>query len=863
MIILKSSNVNIRDALKDGVNFDLVDTDTLNIGSGDVASGTALAAIIAKNKIGNFEGVASSVDILSVKTEFEYTKNTIISDSNQGGVNQNRNFILQDNTGELILDALQYAKSQSQVILLNNHHSSVDTEHQHNYGFEQGEDSILDLYESQVRDVYLNNFNNDCATRGARRAVRGGNQGQCTSGGFNYNFTGSTRNIGPAGSSVESGPYFRPNLNSNRFSTEETRDFSDSAISADTENNIYNALNDTNNIFVTSVANSFYSELVSSGRIRSDSDSDSDSDGNQYKTLIAVADVRVDSIEYCNNNIDGNCKADFGSDLNGDGDFDDAESATFTDGQWEEFVDTDGFDQNGVSKIANIDIRSFKDDGNDQTKNSCEGLSSARCVIAPSNNYSFDANGTLVAGNPGSLDGDYTGAAYVAGIISSLRGAYTEEELSNENIIKKIIETAIDPSFIDGCVDADGTNNGRCGAGMVNFYEIVKAQNSGSATVATASSSSFSLENTSITLSSAFGDAFTANSASILSQAVSFDDYNFSYNAGLENSVRRASNISKVAMGAFIEEPQETIVTDTISLNNASFNITHTKENNKLDKYFKTSFDADNKEKVDFTNLAFNGSYKKLDYKFYFNEAREDDTHNNIAKSSQHFGPAKKSNSLSLQANLTNNIVARNNSILNSEKMSNISSLEFSGKAANKLTLSYGQIREDDGFLGVKSTGAFGENHNSLTQHMNFNFSTKVKSFAVKAYFAVALTDVNLDRDSLISDIDSLKTQEMSIDISKKTKLGNLSLSYKEPLRVTDGTANITVNSGKSYGENVFASEAVSLTPFGKERNYEFALDKKLKNNDNLQLKFIFAHDEANIKGNDNMGIAIKFSKRF
>ncbi len=122
----------------------LIDEDVLTYGYNDVANGTNLASIMVKNGTEDMVGAASEAELISVKTQFIYNKYIYQyqnGSSSSFNYNKDDNWVLEDNTGKILLDAVTYAAANSDIILFNNHerYDAGTNGNTHKYFYKQGD----------------------------------------------------------------------------------------------------------------------------------------------------------------------------------------------------------------------------------------------------------------------------------------------------------------------------------------------------------------------------------------------------------------------------------------------------------------------------------------------------------------------------------------------------------------------------------------------------------------------------------------------------------------------------------------------------------------------------------------------------
>lgn len=741
------------------------DRDWFTYGSGDIEGGTEVASIIAKDSSENMTGVATESEVVSVKTQFDYQKTNYLSGTYSDttyAVDNAYSYTLQDNTGIILNDALTYARANSDVVLFNNHLRYTTNDHTHYYFRNVSGNGVISC------DYDLDNI-------------------EC-------------------GSETDTSDYRSFSEIINQSSNAYFAAFKDQ-------------LNDTSDLYVTPVANSLISDLVS--------DSNSN-DSRAYSTLLAVADVNVSSIAYCSDNTSAACSS---LDVNGQ----------------------DTYTVNGIESITLDATTTFKNSYD------CSSIVSTHCLIAPANVYALSSTGVYTT--VGSQE--YSGSAYVAGIIAAIRGAYDSSVLSNEDIISKIIATATSPDYITGC----DTVTGDCGAGMINFYEVIKASVSSAIQVSSASSNSFDLSSTSLSLSSAFGDGVTSNSMGILGKAVFFDDYNFAYNAGLDQKVVSAP-VSEILVADLLADDQIYNSTNYNVGSNASFNVSTTQDDSLLSKRFTTGHDTGEVSTL-VSNLKLTESIGKMDINVAFNTDYNNDIYTNpVIKSSGSYASLTEGdnhNSIGVSRNIHKNIALNSSWVNLGNDNLYVTGLDYTNNNT-KATLSLGLLNEDGKILGAETSGAFGVVNSSNTHYVNLKFLHEVSSFEFFGNISTGITKIDMEKNSLVTDISDITTQELQLGINKTlNKKSSIGFSYTEPLRVTSGSMELTVPTHKDVsGEIAFSSETISVKPYGKERNYEIYFNKSLNDNTTLSVNLLKVTDSGNVDNSkDSDVLLVKFKKRF
>ncbi len=768
----------------------ITDTDIISTSDEDLGQGTSLASVISSKNNNISAAIANESKIVSIKTLFNYQKHISrfsnqeaddylaeLKEFNENNLEKNFGDPCREN-GLPIEDCGYYTEKIKIEIFENNVKETLD----------RIKSIVPENYSSSKKVIQDNNnetLKNALSDAKTKAQI--------------ILFNNQNRSIN--NETAHNHLYIPINTTYLEGLTIENRSFNDQALSQ----KIKNELNDTNNIYITPVANTQISDLIKVGN----------SSGAEYKTLFGTADANVTNYETSSIN-----------------------------------------DEYGIKEINKITINGFKN------SISCSGIRGDRCLIAPSNAFVLDKNNQYVntEGND-NFNKEYTGSAYIAGIVTMIKGAYSD--LSNEDIVAKLLGTAIAPENIDGC------NGDDCGAGMVNVYKFVKAETSAGRMVYSSAGQNISLVNSKISLSPVFGNSFAQNSQATLAKAVFFDDYNFTYNAKLAGTITNSNNIG-LQISPFLDTDRKT-VNENVDYKNISFNIVSTSKIKK-DK-IKTSLDDEEKSKITLSNFSFSNELgKDVSYKLAFDSNYSNDIINasglmrlnssylrvtsNNEKGISYLSARKEFDKIS---SAIDSVIIKNGDSIN-----NITSFLYK-KKNNKLALSYGLLKEDNSILGSKFSGAFGENNKAITHYINLQISKNIAKLKLSASMSNGITKANIDNKSIIDNISDLHSQELYFSAEKNLVNSNsiLGLNYGEPLRITKGKAKITVPVSRNSNSSInYATDNISLKTKGKQRNYELFI-KKAFIESNMSLHFTYTTDLNHIRNSFARGLLFKFNKKF
>ena len=619
-------------------------------------------------------------------------------------------------------------------------------------------------------------------------------------------------------------------------------------------------LGNTSTIFVIPTDNSFFMDIINE-------------ETENATSIIAVADVMVKSITYSNDDT---------VDLD---------------------PDDDTVDYDNAAAINKIVIDSTMISTNDCGARSNTSMA---CFIAPGNVASYNNEGTYskygdldaIGATLGIDQGEYLGSAYVSSAVSILTAAFSSDT-TMENIVNKLIATAIPASAITGCNgSASGSIN--CGDGMINLFKAVQSTYSSYSSTSVYShinapalhTSSFAgdyaydLADTSISSSLYFGDAFSVNAGDILAKAKYFDSYNFDYSANLNSKVDTMEDLSASRFSVsdyFSFDDQILTDSETIPLhNNVSFTVMNSEpksyESNDGKARIFEDPDADLSE-TSFSNLNFNQNLTKdieLSMGFDAYDANTDIISSNYANfgslafsaNNEYAGLIGDNSSYtSLSFDFAKNMQTQIGFVFSDVNDTNYlySKLNYD-LGRSLISFSLGTLIEENNFLGTESEGAFNFDGGTQTSYYGVGYVKNMTNdidFIAKLDFGIS--KIESDAYSVFRDFSDVTSRETSFALVKRANNSSYGIAYTEPMRVVSGDVLVSVATARDLDGNVtLASERVSLVSSGKERNYELFFKRDLSNSDSLTFNYLYSTEPNHIATNpDEQLFAINFSKTF
>ncbi|MFT6077673.1 MAG: subtilisin family serine protease [Rickettsiales bacterium] len=495
------------------------------------------------------------------------------------------------------------------------------------------------------------------------------------------------------------------------------------------------------------------------------------------------------------------------------------------------------------------------------------------------------------------LSGTSQAAPHVSGAAAVLRGAWTF--LTAPQTAQILLDTATD-------LGAAGVDD-IYGHGLLNLESAVTAQGANNvASSSIVSSAGSDARTSSISSHSIFGNAFSANVAPILKNAVFFDKYGRDYKANLDQKISSIGS-NPYSLDNFLFNDYSTtglpmsfgknrsnnlsvrfnarnLYEDPISgqMKNNKFGLKHlTIDRSKEDKNGFNSSDVSFAYSRNFSKGLKIG-FSKNDFNGNFNQENPAKSHNLISYNNFATSPYKKlsaivstnndsksqisTNQLSLSQKLTPKLTTSlsfsNYSYSNSvSKFSSDESRIFDssvGYKINKKTkigFSLGNLDElNNNLLGSKSEGAFSSGSNPATKYVTFSGTRDlVGSWKVTASYSEGKTDVSGNSIGVFRDFSDIKSRGSAMGLLNNDFFGgSLALVYSEPLRIYKGSANLDIPISRDDEGNVqrLTANGVSLAPDGKERDLEISYSTRLKyDRGTINYNALVRQEPDNIKG--------------
>ena len=503
--------------------------------------------------------------------------------------------------------------------------------------------------------------------------------------------------------------------------------------------------------------------------------------------------------------------------------------------------------------------------------NTCLGVEQ-RCLAAPG----VDFQGALPGGGVGSIgSGTSYSAPLISGAAAVVQAAFpgtSPQEAGN-----RLLTTATD-------LGASGTDS-TFGRGLLNLENALTPQ--GQLNVATSDrldGSKSPLAGSGLSLGNSL--AFSGAGADILSNAIALDDDNFPFGVDLSGSTETQSRTTGLASFIASSDRRTAVVEAqdveaTLSLaedpwRDDPYRAAFAPSDTSLHKEASSprlEMRSELTEGVDFF-LGLNGSsvteagitQRVSEAGGLFQPAAFLAPFDQLAGEQTGGGTAiELSDSTSL---LLSTFVSSDDT---SGRESSMQKIELAHRtyADIELRLGYGFMDEDGGFLGSEASGAFGSDSGGKSHYVDLSLVAPVtddlKLFSAYTY---GLTDGS-GGSGLVSDVSRLRSSAFGAGFSLAdvaSEGDGLTFMVGQPLRVSEGSAEVTVPTGRtSDGQVIQESGSLDLSPSGREVAFEATYDFGLQDSDHGLATGVFLrlNPDHDSDANPDAGIGMKYKLTF
>ena len=498
------------------------------------------------------------------------------------------------------------------------------------------------------------------------------------------------------------------------------------------------------------------------------------------------------------------------------------------------------FNTNQISRAASADgviVAIAVDENNRRASfsNSCRAVED-RCLAAPGVNF----QGALPGGGVGNIG---SGTSYAAPLISGAAAVVQAAfDVTPQQAGDRLLSTATDL----GAPGADADT----GVGLLNLENALSPQ--GQLTVALSTSSGgpkVPLSQSSLSLGSSL--ALDGEGEALLGRAISLDDDNFPFGVDLGRSAAVQSRTTGLA--SFIgSSDRKTAAIDT----GTGFYTLSLAEDNELDDPYRAEFAPSE------TSLKKEAALPRMTVQSEAGEGVDlfvgfNSSSNTVAglveslpQTSEFFQPAAflapfdqisgeqtgGGTRVELGDNTDLTVSAFTSADDGAVRQVTMQKVELTHKTVGdiELRLGYGFMQEEGGFLGGEARGAFGAESGANSQFLDLSVLAPVtgKVHLFGAYSRGA-TDASGGGNSVLSNYSMIQSEAFGagLTVADLAEEGDgLSVMVGQPLRVTDGSAELTLPTARNQDGSVVQEQTtLDLAPDAREiaveTVYNFALD--------------------------------------
>ncbi len=503
--------------------------------------------------------------------------------------------------------------------------------------------------------------------------------------------------------------------------------------------------------------------------------------------------------------------------------------------------------------------------------NSCLGVQN-RCLAAPGVNF----QGALPGGGTGGIgNGTSYAAPLVSGAAAVVQAAFG---VSPQEAGNRLLTTATD-------LGAAGVNS-VYGHGLLNLENALTPQ--GQLTVALGSSTSGpkqALAGSTLSLGNAL--ALNGAGADLLADAVTLDDDNFPFAVDLSRSTAVQSRTT--GLNAFIGSNDRK--TSLIATENGTLALSLA-EDRELDDPYRAEFATNEtalKEEADLPTMQMQSELTEdVDLFFGFNSTSDaaSGLASSLPEGGDFFQPTAflapfdqlaglqhgGGTTLELGDNTDLTIAAFSSADNDTTRQSVMQKVELKHKTVGdiELRLGYGFMQEDGGFLGSEARGAFGADSGGNSQYLDVSvlapLSDKVSLFGA---YTQGNTEASGGGNSLLSNYSAIRSEAFGAglvmtDIAEKGD--GFTLMIGQPLRVQDGSAEVTVPVGRNQDGTIVKEDAtLDLSPAGREIAIETVYNVAL-DDDNQSLSagsFVRLNPNHDPNADPDVGVGLSYKLKF
>lgn len=481
------------------------------------------------------------------------------------------------------------------------------------------------------------------------------------------------------------------------------------------------------------------------------------------------------------------------------------------------------------------------------------GVAAAWCLAAPGSNIVSAAPG----GGYATKSGTSMAAPHVSGAMAILKQLFPE--LSADVIVQRLLLTANGGGIY--------ANEAIYGQGLMDLEAATRPVGATSVvTGATVSDASFPVSDTGVQLGAAFGDGLKSALGGV--QLAVFDSQNATFFVDLEPFVQLAD--ASTDMSALLKRFGN-LETQSFSFGSGTLALALTSEPVGLGKDSQSTV-----ERFSFTSQLSDGNALFVS----FNE-----------DPSQHFG-LHGGDSVDSAALITQDAFASpylsmtedTFAFATTSKIKGLGDLRVSsftgeveeGEEAKafgtamelamqptdsaNVAVQFGIVGEEETFLGASTQGAFGFDGDTPTLFSGISADLALTGkLSLVGSVYTGFSTPNPASDSLFTDVSQIQSQSFSLGLVGQDLLRDgdgFGFVLNQPLRVTSGTADIALTSGRDAAGNLSVTNLTAdLTPTGRELDFEVFYNMALGDETSLTASAALRREPGHIADADDEGI--------
>lgn len=525
--------------------------------------------------------------------------------------------------------------------------------------------------------------------------------------------------------------------------------------------------------------------------------------------------------------------------------------------------------------IAGLGIAVGSIDANDNQSgfsNDC-GFVAEFCMVAPGENVDT----TLIDDQFGQVNGTSFSAPLVAGSAAVVKAAFPG--IGNRDVVNRLLTTAddlgaagTDAVFGRGALDLE--------AALAPVGQLgVSLSTSIDGDEAAFSSSQISLDS-SLALN---GDA-----EALLGRAVALDEQNFPFGIDLRRNVDRRSRTT--GLNGFIAADRN--LTSVQTTDYGSVTLAFNQDQSTIDPYraeFEES-DVGLREEADDPRVRFQSeASERLDLFMSLNATSATDlgltralaeAQGTFFQQSAFLAPYDRLAGLqsgggaAYQLGDQTKVAIAAFTAASDDALTqvNLQKMELLHRTVGdiELRVGYGLLQEEGGFLGSSTTGAFGSQTATGTQYFNASLMAPVTDkFSLFGAYSQGQSSTSSATASLLDEFSTTRAEAFGAGFVMKDLVDDgdgLSVMVGQPLRVSTGSADITVPVGRTEDGGVLTETArTDLTPDAREIATE-AVYRIALNHSDQELStgaFVRFNPDHDPDASPDVGLGIKYRLRF